>query len=94
LIENKRNLILFLKVDGYLRELWKSAGMRMEEEYSLNRGMGTRMRNILDGGQRVIKYALVNSRPVDIPKYNICQKSTEQTFMILNKFLSYMMFGE
>jgi hypothetical protein len=52
LIENNRNLIIFFKVNGYSRELWGSAGMRMEEEYSPKRGMGTEMGNIFDGGTK------------------------------------------
>ncbi|PNX68578.1 hypothetical protein L195_g064041, partial [Trifolium pratense] len=40
------------KVDGAPRELWGSAGMKMEEEYSSKQEMGTGMVNILDGGAR------------------------------------------
>ncbi|MCI03225.1 hypothetical protein A2U01_0024260 [Trifolium medium] len=36
------------EVDGSPRELWGSAGMEMEEEYSLKREIETRMGNILD----------------------------------------------
>jgi hypothetical protein len=49
-IENNINLILFFKVGGYPRELWESAGMEMEEEFSPKLEMGTG--NILNGGER------------------------------------------
>ncbi|MCI63974.1 hypothetical protein A2U01_0085231, partial [Trifolium medium] len=50
-------------VDGALRELWGSAGIGMEEEYSPKREMRTGMRNILDGGARSGKISSVHSPP-------------------------------
>ncbi|MCI30715.1 hypothetical protein A2U01_0051926, partial [Trifolium medium] len=58
-------------VHGSLRlwELWRSAAMGMEEEYSPKRGMGTGMGNIMVG-QGMVKYPPLNLRPVDIPKHS------------------------
>ncbi|MCI45449.1 hypothetical protein A2U01_0066688, partial [Trifolium medium] len=53
-------------VDGSPRELWESAGMRMEEEYSPKREMKTEMRNILNGGTRSGKVHPAQSHSVDI----------------------------
>jgi hypothetical protein len=63
LIENNRNLLLFFKVDGYPQELWRSAKMEMEEDYSPKREMETRMENILDGGSRSGKVSSGQSQP-------------------------------
>jgi hypothetical protein len=40
--------------------------MGMEEKFSPKREMRTGIGNILDGGTRVVKYPLVDLRPVDI----------------------------
>jgi hypothetical protein len=63
LIENNRNLLLFFKVDEYPQELWGSARMGMDEEYSPKRGMRTGMRNILDDGARSGKVSSGHSPP-------------------------------
>ncbi|MCI60652.1 hypothetical protein A2U01_0081908, partial [Trifolium medium] len=47
--------------DGAPRELWGSAGMKMEEEYFPKRGMRTGMRNILYGGARSGKVSSAQS---------------------------------
>jgi hypothetical protein len=62
LIENNRNLmILIFNVDGFLRELWGSAEMEMNEEYSSKRRMQTGMRIILIGGELYNKVFIVRS---------------------------------
>ncbi|MCI51943.1 hypothetical protein A2U01_0073187, partial [Trifolium medium] len=50
-------------VDGAPRELWRSAGMRMEEEYSPKQKMRTWMRNILDDEARSGKISSAQSPP-------------------------------
>jgi hypothetical protein len=63
LIENNITLLLFLKVDGYPREPWGSAGMEMKEEYFPKQGMETEMGNILDDGTRNGKVSSGQSSP-------------------------------
>jgi hypothetical protein len=53
----------FFKDDGFPWELWGSAGMGMEVEYSPKRGMGTGMGNILDGGAKSGKVSPSQSPP-------------------------------
>ncbi|MCI90715.1 hypothetical protein A2U01_0112009, partial [Trifolium medium] len=52
---------------GSPRELWESAGMWIEEEYSPKREMRTEMGNILNGGTRSGKVPSAQSHSIDIP---------------------------